>query len=275
MTFRRANCRGMRRGWMWTGAAVAMLGIASPAVAQLDGWGSDGGPGSPTYGNSTTGATLGVQSLMTTNPQGSFWGPSTPNLVTNPTFRTALINAKYIQYDLTLINQQLNGGSQFSGFAQNNEMAVQLFSSAGGTFPAQYSQFVQRNFAAAAATDTSGQNGTWSGVDGTRTLKWDLTTFTTQDTDGSTKTIGQILAAHPDMQDAKIDFVEQLGGGSAPGNFFWDRVQLLDTGNNVLATIGNFEPVPEPGSMALAALAVPPLVVAYRRRRATRKAAAV
>jgi hypothetical protein len=245
--------------------------MASLSHAQsLDGWGSDGGPGSPVYGNSnTTGVTVGNWSLQTTNPaSGAFWGPSTPNVMTTPGFYDALRNAKFIQYDLTLINQQLNGGSQFSGFAQDNEMAVQLFSNAGGSFPAQYNKFVQVGFLAANGTDTSGQNATWSGVDGTRTLKWDLTTFTAQDTDGSTKTIGQILTAHPDMQDAKIDFTQQLGGGTNPGNFFWDNVQLLDAGNNVLMTIGNFEGVPEPGTMALAALAVPPMIVAIRRRRA-------
>ena len=190
-------------------------------------------------------------------------------------FYTALRDAKFIQYDLTLINQQLNGGNQFSGFAQNNEMTVQLFSNAGGTFPSQYNKFVQVGFVAANGQDSSGQNATWSGVDGTRTLKWDLSTFMAQDTDGATKTIGQILGVHPDMQDAKIDFVQQLGGGSAPGNFFWDKVQLLDAGNSVLATIGNFEPVPEPSTMALAALAVPPVIAAIRRRRAAaRKPAA-
>jgi hypothetical protein len=253
---------------IWILAAAASLTIVSQSPAQIDGWGSDGGPGAPQTiytSQSQFGVTSGNSALQTTDPQGNFWGPSTPNLMTN--FYSALANARFIRYDLTLINQQLNGGSQFSGFAQNNEMAVQLFSNPGGTFPTQYNQFIQRNFAAANATDTSGQSGTWSGVDGTRTLTWDLSTFTAPDTDGTTKTIGQILMAHPDMQDAKIDFVQQLGGGSAPGNFYWDNVQLLDASGNTLAVIGNFEVVPEPGTMALAALAIPPVIAAIRRRR--------
>lgn len=255
---------------IWSLAATVCLTIVSQSPAQsLDGWGSDGGPGTPVYGNSNTvGVTQGSWSLQTTNPQGSFWGPSTPNFAGTPTL-AALANATYIQYDLTLINQQLNGGSQFSGFAQNNEMAVQLFANAGGSFPSQYSQFVQRNFAAANATDSLGQSGTWSGVDGTRTLRWDLTTFTAPDpVTGTTETIGQILQAHPDMGDVKIDFVQQLGGGTAPGNFYWDNVQLLDASGTPLATIGSFEGVPEPGTLALAALAVPPVIAAIRRRRA-------
>src|SRR5437868_6798852 len=96
-------------------AGIVCLALVSQSRAQnTDGWGSDGGPGTiaggasynTTYSSqSTFGVTLGSNALMTTTPQGSFWGPSTPNMMTN--FYTALRDAKFIQYDLTLINQQL------------------------------------------------------------------------------------------------------------------------------------------------------------------------
>jgi hypothetical protein len=262
-----------RHLWLLAGAAwLAVVGV-SPAQS-LDGWGSDGGPGSPIYANSNTvGVTTGLWSLQTTNPQGSFWGPSTPNLVTNDF--NALKNATKISFDLTLNNNQLNGGSPFSGFAQANELAVQLYSNPGGTAPLGINSFIQRNFATGNGTDTSGQNATWSGVDGVRTITFDLTTFTyTNQNNASDPENGdslfQILTNHPDLQDAKIDFVEQLGGGSAPGNFFYDNVRLLDGTGNTLAVLGDFEGVPEPSTLALVGLAVPAIIAAARRRRAKR-----
>jgi hypothetical protein len=181
-----------------------------------------------------------------------------------------------------MISQQMNGGTgTLDGFAQNNELAIQLFhSGGGGTFPGGgFFPFIQRSFAAASGTDSLGLNATWNGVDGTRTITWNLAAFTVDDPttpDPTAVSISQILTDHPDMQGAAIYFVQQHNGPApvGPGRFFWDNVRLLDAGGAELALIGNFEPIPEPGSMALAALAVPPLVVAYRRRRAARTATA-
>jgi hypothetical protein len=265
-------------GVTWALVAVAWLGVASGGQAQVDGWGTDGGPGTPptTYtSQSAFGVTTGSSALQATTNQGGFWGPSTGNLVAAgpQNAYAALRDATRISFDLTLIGTQINGGSQFSGFAQDNELAVQLFSNPGGTAPSGINQFIQRNFAAGNGTDTSGQNATWSGVDGTRTITFDLTTFTYNNASNPSdpdngRTLGQVLASHPDIQDAKIDFTEQIGGGSSPtGNFFYDNVRLLDAGGNTLATIGNFEAVPEPSSLALAALGMPVLIRAIRRRR--------
>jgi hypothetical protein len=137
---------------------------------------------------------------------------------------------------------------------------------------------MQHTFSTAQGDADSRNHGVqWAGDDGTRTITWNLANFTTTDpTDSATKTLSQLLTDHPDMQGAAFYFVQQVGNGTAtvgPSRFFWDNVRLVDAGNNTLAVIGNFEPVPEPGSMALAALAVGPLVVAYRRRRAARLAA--
>jgi hypothetical protein len=261
----------------WALAAAVALAVAPAARAQVDMWGTDGGPGTPptTYtSQSAFGVTTGTNALQATTPQGGFWGPSTGNLL-NQGFLSAMQNATTISFDLTLIGTQINGGANFAGFAQSNEMAVQLFSNSGGSLPSGISLFVQKNFAAANGTDTSGQSATWSGVDGTRTITYDLTQFTATDpTTGSTETIGQILMNHPDIQDGKIDFVEQVGGGTAPNaNFFFDNVRLLDAGGNNLATIGDFEAVPEPSTFALAGLAVPALIGMVRRRRKLRNSA--
>jgi len=258
----------LRRPGTITGlAAIVWLGVASTTQAQLDGWGTDGGPGNPTLvSQSTYGVTLGTNALQATNPQGSFWGPSTGNLITGGLYNQ-LLNAKKISFDLTLIGTQLNGGNNFSGFAQSNEMAWEMYSNPGGTFPSTLNIFSQVNFTSGNGTDSMGQNAGWNGQDGTRTITYDLTTFMGTDTDGSTKTLLAILAAHPDLADTKFSFVEQMGGGTAPGNFFFDDVKLLDGSGNTLAILGNFEPVPEPSSLALAALVVGPLVGVVRRRR--------
>jgi hypothetical protein len=271
------------RARTFAAATATLLLLASGGRAQVDGWGTDGGPGTPPTSytsQSTFGVTVGSSALQATTNQGGFWGPSTGNLMTQG-FYAALRDATKVSFDLTLIGTQINGGQPFSGFAQGNEMAVQLFSNPGGTTPSGLNAFIQRNFAAANGTDSSGHAAQWSGADGPRTITFDLTTFVYNNTGNPSdpdngKTLSQVLTSHPDLQDAKIDFTEQIGGGSsATGNFFYDNVRLLDAGGNTLATIGNFEAVPEPGSMALAALAVPALVVAYRRRRARAAAAAV
>ncbi len=255
-------------------AVVAGLSLASSAHAQLDAWGTAGGPGGSTIYTSQSlfGVTLGTNALQATVPQGNFWGPSTGNLLAPGTELSnnklaEMQQATTLSFDLTLIGNQLSGtGGQFSGFAQSNELTVSLFSNPVPSLPTGINLFIQRNFASGGATDSLGLAGQWSGVDGTRTLTWNLSNFTGLDpSDGQTKTVAQLLLAHPDIQLARIEFVAQVGGGSGPANFFFDNVRLL--GNGVNALIGNFEPIPEPGSLILASLAVPPVIAAIRRRR--------
>jgi hypothetical protein len=260
-------------------AGVILLAVAAGGRAQvinLDGWGTDGFVSPPiTLTTSATGATVGTRALQSTASQGAFWGPSTGNLIAGTGLPgsqlAALQQATRISFDLTLLSAQINGGSgNFTGFAQANELAFQLFSNAVPSLPSGINVFAQRNFGQANGTDTSGQSATWSGVDGTRTITFDLTQFTATDpSDGQTKTIAAILTAHPDIQDAKFSFTEQTGGGSpvGPPNFFYDNVRLLGPTGNTLSTIGNFEPVPEPSALFLAGSVVPAVVVALRRRR--------
>lgn len=247
---------------------VACAGLASIASAQqvvignfedstVDGWGTAGGPGNPVLSSVSTGATLGTGALKSVNPQGSFWGPTTGNLI--PTFRDALIGATTLQFDLTMIGSEINGGSgSFDGFAQSKEIAVTMFAPDGpdpDTNP-DVNIFAQRgNFGALTEVHSLAPHnvGEWNGVDGTRTLIWNLQVVTATDpADGLTKPIGQILANHPEVVDAKIAIVEQFGGGTATvgdGAFFFDRVILN---------------VPEPTTLALAVLAAPAIL---RRRR--------
>lgn len=240
----------------------------------MDGWGTDGGPANPppVYVSQTAfGVTLDTHALQSINQQGGFWGPSTGNLISQG-FLSALQNGTRLTFDLTLLSQQINGGSgNFSGFAQANELAFQVFAPAGTpSLPNGINLFVQRNFSTGGGTDTSGQNATWSGVDGTRTITFDLSLFTAVDpSDNQTKSIAAILAAHPDIPSAKLDFTQQMGGGSpvGPGSFFYDNVRILNGSGTSLALIGNFEPIPEPTSLILASMAVPGVVMAIRRRR--------
>ena len=179
-----------------------------------------------------------------------------------------MTNATTLSYSLTLNSSDLNGGSgSFGGFAQDNELAITLFANPGGP-SGGLNLFIQEPWSTAGLTDSSGQSATWSGVDGTRTLVWDLTKFTAVDPNTrTTKTVGQFLAAYPDIVDSKIGFVEQTGGGSPVGNptFFWDNVNLIDASSHA-TVIGDFEPVPEPTSLALMGLAIPALVVIAKRR---------
>jgi hypothetical protein len=267
--------------WIVAGATVLSLAPSAPAQVALDGWGTDGFIAPPIIlsAETTLGITVGTQSLRSVANQGSFWGSSTGNLIagtgqgpggTTLSRLAQLQQATRISFDLTLLSAQINGGSgNFSGFAQANELAFQVFSGPVPSLPTGINIFSQRNFTTGNGTDTLNQNATWSGVDGTRTITFDLTAFTGVDpTDGQTKTIAAILLAHPDIQDAKFGFVQQTGGGSpvGPSSFFYDNVRLLGTGGVTLATIGNFEPIPEPTSLLLASLAVPPIVWRIRRR---------
>ena len=242
-------------------AASAMIGLGNIASAQtvignfetpaLDGWGTNGGPGSPTLTQGTVGVTLGSFSLDSTIAQGSFWGPSTGNLA-NATDISAMENSTQLSYDMTLDALYINGGS-FSGYAQSNAMAIQLYSptaNAGGVL----NLFMQESFGAG-DTDSSGENAEWNGVDGTRHITWSLANFTATDPNtGTAKTVDQFLTAYgSQITSMQIDFVEQVGGGTAAtSSFFFDDVAL------------NGSPAPEPATMALLGLGAAALI----RRRA-------
>jgi hypothetical protein len=217
--------------------------IGNFETASLDGWNTDGtfNSPSPTLSQSTTGVTLGSFSLASqqTTPA-NFWGPATGNLI-GEGFASALQNASTLSYSLTLNNISLNGGSgSFNGFAQDNEIAISLFGNGGAL-----NLFIQETFSTGAGdTDSLNQGAGWNGVDGTRTITWNLSQFTAVDpTTSNTETLSQILANNPGIVDAKIGFSEQTGGATATVGgpiFFFDDVQL--------------NPVPEPTSLALAGI---------------------
>jgi len=251
---------------MLAAAALGALGLASmssaalPAVignfetAALDAWGTDGGPGSPVLSQATTGATLATHSLKAVNPQGGFWGPATGNLVA--TNRADLQAASRLSVDMTMIGTEMSGdGSAFTGFAQSNEMTVQLFGAGVGPGGTDLNLFIQKQFsglAGAGGSDSKNHAAQWAGDDGTRTLVWDLTKFTANDPNtNTTKSVAQFLATYPGITDGKIDFVEQIGGGVAPGAFYFDNVVLSG--------------VPEPTSLGLLAIGASTLVVRRRR----------
>lgn len=266
------------RLWPVVVAGAVFMSLTSRVAAQpaLDGWGSAGSVGNPApvYSQSTTlGVTVGVGALKTVNPQGGFWGPSTGNFTGTPSYN-ALRDATTLAFDVTMIGTEMSGdGSNFSGFAQTNELSIQLFSNPGGTLPNGINLFIQRTWAASAGTDSRNHAAQWAGDDGTRTITYELAGFSGVDpTDNQTKSVAQLMTEHPDIQLAKINFVQQMGGGVAPGAWYWDNVRLLNAGGTTLATIGNFEPVPEPTSLALSALALPAMV-AIRRRRTKQTAA--
>jgi len=242
-------------------AAGAILGSAAIGSAQtvignfetaaLDGWGTDGGAGSPTLSQGTTGVTLGSFSLDSVNAQSAYWGPTTGNLVGD---MAAFANSTKLSYDLTLNAQNINGGA-FSGYAQDNALSIQIYSptaNAGGVL----NLWIQANWSAN-DTDSSGQNATWGGVDGTRHLTWNLADFTATDPNtNSTKTVAQFLQTYgSQITDLKIDFVQQVGGGTqASDTFFFDNVVL------------NGSAAPEPVSCTLLGLGALALI----RRRARR-----
>lgn len=239
-------------------AATAMIGLGNIASAQtvignfetaaLDGWGTDGGAGSPSLAQGTVGVTLGNFSLNSTNLQSAYWGPTTGNIIADA---AAFENSTQLSYDLTLDALYINGGS-FSGYAQDNALAIQIYSptaNAGGVL----NLFIQENFGAG-DTDSSGQNATWSGVEGTRHIVWSLSNFTATDPNtNTTKTAAQFLQTYgAQITDLKIDFVQQVGGGTATSDsFFFDDVAL------------NGSPAPEPATMALLGLGAAALI---RRR---------
>ena len=244
--------------------AVGCLGIVvfcpTASAAGLDGFTSINGDTVLTPGASI-GVTLDTASLKVDVPSGVFWGMQTGDIL--PLLAGG---AETFSWDMTLNNIDLNGGTWetgsgqdfYSGYAQANEMAVVLTNQAG--------TFIQRNFTTGGATDSLGQNAQWNGVDGTRTITFDLTTFTT-----NSMTVADYINSvngdgdtTNDVTGARIWMVTQWGNdgtilGDGTPDWYFDNVRVGDT------VIGNFEPIPEPGTLALLGLALPAL--AMRRRR--------
>jgi hypothetical protein len=267
-----------RRAAVVLAAATLTLAAAGTALAvpigdfeggSLDGW--DVAPSAPT-GKSIasvpgTGQTLGGQPLPPSNtsgtnslefigPQNGFWGPRSRNLVAAPVDRNALATSNRLQWDETMSGVGLSGGNAgFTGFAQSNEVAITLFAPDGpdaDTNP-DINLFIQKNFTAANGTDTKAHGAQWAGDNGTRTLGWDLTTFTADDPTTvavDLKTVAQLVTDHPEIVDSHIWMTAQAGNDPNAGDahFFFDNVQL----------------VPEPATLGLAAMALPAML---RRRR--------
>ena len=165
-----------------------------------------------------------------------FWGFRSPNVAEQ--LRAGVTT---LSYDLTLINRQLNGGDfgggaddSFNGYAQSNELAVVI--------PAT-GAFIQRNFTTGNATDSMGLGAQWSGRDGTRTITWDLTTFTAP----NGQSLAQYLAAN-NATEAYFWFVTQgddTNGNVGPMRFFWDNFALSGpTETDPVRVFGDFEGTP-------------------------------
>ena len=230
-------------------AAAAALGMAGAShAAGLDGWSDapDGGalePDTVLTPVTDVGVTNGSGALRVEVPNGVgvFWGPMTGNVGA-----ALAAGATTLSFDLTLINVELNGGSfgggednSFNGYAQSNELAVVVATNAPGNF-------IQRNFTSGNATDTSGQAGQWRGVDGARTITWDLTTFT-----AGGMSVADYMAAN-NATDAYIWFPTQAqdsNGHVGPARFYFDNVKLLGPGQTE-TLIGDFETPTEPWRVA-------------------------
>ena len=253
------------RVWGRRAALAAAVTVSLCAAGTSRGAGTDGftdiasnAPDTVLTPVSGVGVTHGTQALRVEVPQGSgaFWGFETPNVVD-----TLKGGATTLSYDMTLIGQELNGGSfgggadtSFNGFAQSNELAVVVAAPSGG--------FIQKSFSAGGGTDSLNQNAQWNGVDGTRHITWDLTKFTS----GSSSLADFITANN--ANDAHIWFVTQGGdsnGTTGPMRFYFDNVALSGPGGSTI--IGDFESVPEPGTAALLALGLPMLALRRRRTR--------
>lgn len=242
-----------------TGVGVGQVVIGNFENGSLDGW--QPAPGqtdnpmlSSVPGSSTTppSNTLGDSVLKVTVNSGGFWGPISENLLSTPNLRNAFINATSISYDLTIIGSELSGTDTFNGFAQSNEMTIN--SNVNGTFS-------QHAFDATAGdSDSLGLNAQWNGMDGTRTLTYNLANFTVTDPTTKVKeTYQQYVAAHPELTDLRFWFVTQFGNGNAAptGNFYFDNVVLNGVSN-----------IPEPASLSILGFGLSSLAIRRHRRNA-------
>ena len=179
------------------------------------------------------GATQGYSALRVDVPQGTnaYWGFSSPNVV-----EMLKAGASMLSYDLTLRNIELNGGAfgegednSFNGFAQSNELAIVINAPTGG--------FIQRNFTTGGGTDSLNTNATWSGVDGTRSITWDLTKFTS-----GGMSLPEFITAN-NATDARFWFVTQgddTNGETGPMRFYFDNM-VVHGGLTQQTLIGDFE----------------------------------
>jgi hypothetical protein len=216
----------------------------------LDQWGTDGGPAAaqtppPTYTQSTTGVTLGSHSVAVTDTPGNFWGPSTGNLVSQG-FISALQTATRFSYDMTMFGSDIFTEDNAPSFAQGNELGLEISWSSGGALTTNGSTFLQKTAVAAQGNATDSLMATqssvteWNGVDGTRTISWDLSHFNLTVTGfgtGNFKTFITTFASQ--INDLKFDLVQQVGDSSSdtspggtgslppPDTFFYDNVRLV------------------------------------------------
>jgi hypothetical protein len=230
-----------------------MLGLARVGTAQvvigdfetaaLDGWQAVFGSGA-ILAQSSLYHSRGNFSLKATG--NGYWGVGTPNML--PAHRSDLIHSTQLSMDVWMNNADLNGGTAgFTGFAQQDAMAITLYDSSSNNL------FIQVQRQTGILSDSSGQAGTWGGVDGMRHIVWDLTKFTATDPlGGGTKTVAQLLTDHPTLYTSSvIGIAQQIGGGTGTGSMYYDNVQLN-------------APVPEPASLSVLALGAIALI---RRRR--------
>jgi hypothetical protein len=171
---------------------------------------------------------------------GAFWGFRSPNVVDQ-----LAAGATSLRYVETFIGRELNGGSfgvpfpepgdnSYNGFAQSNELAV-VIPGPGG--------FIQRNFTNAGLSDSLGQNAQWNGVDGARTIEWDLTKFTTT-LNGNTVSIPEFIQ-QTSATDARIWFVTQgwdTNGNQGLMRFYFDSITLVNGSTETV--IGDFDQDP-------------------------------
>jgi hypothetical protein len=185
--------------------------------------------------SNTVGVTQGHGALRVDVDNGvnAFWGIRSGNVVDS-----LLGGATTLSYDMTLNNIELNGGSfgggddnSFNGYAQNNELAVVINTPTDG--------FIQRSFSQANGNDSLNRGATWAGLDGTRKITWDLTTFTSV----GGQTLQEFITSH-NATEARFWIVTQgadTNGHVGPMRFYFDNFQLY--GNAGTTTLADFEPI--------------------------------
>lgn len=167
-------------------------------------------------GNTLGASSVGVQ------PFGNFWGLISPNLNAH---RDDFLKATFLSMDITFIRADLTDSSSY---AQTKFVA--LHDSSGS--------FVQRQIAtgAAGANDSDSLQpaataGQWQGVDGTRTLKFDLNTFAQPGgaTMGET-TYKQYLTNHPEI--TSFDIWISFQAGPLLATYYADNIKLVVPGGS-------------------------------------------